>query len=64
MQHCILGERKKTHERTGGVVSPDNVFIMGCLLSRLHGGENSCRGLLVTTETVQEICWTLKKTYC
>lgn len=24
-------------------------------------GENSCRSLLVTTEPVQEICWTLKK---
>lgn len=46
-------------------LSPDNVFIMGDLLSRLNGGRfqwgNSCRGLLVTTETVQEICWSLKK---
>lgn len=40
MHHCILGKRKwgKKQERIGGVVSPDNVFIMGCLLSRLHGG--------------------------
>lgn len=29
---------RKKQERIGGVVSPDNVFIMGCLLSRLHGG--------------------------
>lgn len=35
----ILDKRKwKKQEKIGGVVSPDNVFIMGCLLSRLHGG--------------------------